>query len=135
MRKANAFLNQAVQQPEVLRASRAQRALVRWSEVVGADMATRCTPDRFDKGTLWVSVISATWAQELRMSKDTILTRLNEVAGEKGLFVDVRFGTRPLTRAVVQMEVSESETLPTEELSIAEIARRRLERWKSNPEA
>ncbi len=71
-------------------------------------MAERSHPDRFGRGTLWVAVEGSAWAQELRMIKDKILERLDEAAGEQGLFTDVRFGVRALPpRAEMSVETVE----------------------------
>ena len=111
--------------------ARAQRVLREWATIVGPGMAARSHPERWDRGTVWVAVEGSAWAQELRMIKDVILSRLEQKAGESGLFLDIRFGVRPLppkekpeepaTYAVVQDDRGE--------LSIAEIAARRLRKW------
>ena len=47
-----------------------------WQEVAGVGFARRTHPTRFDRGTLWVEVASAGWAQELALVEKTILERL-----------------------------------------------------------
>ncbi len=132
MRKVHDLLRVALGNDEVLRAARAQAALRRWSEVVGPMLAERSHPDRYGRGTVWVAVQGSAWAQELRMMKDRILTRLDEVAGEKGLFTDVRFGVRPLPeRPKSVVELSPTEETDIRELTIREIAERRLAKWKN----
>ena len=111
--------------------ARAQRVLKEWPAIVGKAMAERSHPDRWERGTVWVAVEGSAWAQELRMIKDIILERLKEKAGESGLFLDVRFGVRPLP----QKEEAEAEPVyavvadDRESLSISEIAARRLRNW------
>ena len=85
----------AVENAEVLRAARAATVLRHWEEVVGPLLASKSVPDRYDKGTVWVAAQSSEWAQELRMMSAYILERLESMAGERGMFVDVRFGVRP----------------------------------------
>ena len=133
MRRINQILPKAVQNDEVLRIARAQVAMRRWSEVVGGPMAERSFPDRFGRGTLWVAVEGSAWAQELRMMKDRILSRLNELAGEAELFKDVRFGVRPLPAKAASAErpPAPPEERHVEGLSIREIAERRLANWKN----
>ncbi len=95
-------------------------------------MASRSRPERYEKGTVWVAVSGSAWAQELRMAKDTILERLDECAGEKGLFVDVRFGVRDISDRDSQTDSSLDEEAYKEELaglSIREIAEKRLAKW------
>ncbi len=132
MRKAKDVLNSAIENHEILSAARAQAILRRWPEVVGTMLAEKSHPDRYGRGTVWVAVQGSAWAQELRMMKETILTRLGDLSGEPSLFKDVRFGVRPLPN-----RISEDSTKPAEEpepdlreLSIREIAERRLARWK-----
>lgn len=66
------------------------------------------------------------------MMKEIILRRLNDLAGEKDLFTDVRFGVRPLpSREPTKEEVpSEEAKVKREDLTIREIAERRLAKWK-----
>lgn len=123
------LLNSSVLPPEVLRAARAISVMKKWEQVVGADMAMRSWPERFDHGTLWVAVVGSAWAQELRMQKDEILGRLNTIADEPGLFLSVRFGVRPLKRAVVG-GVTEDDLHENEGLTIREIAEKRLKKWR-----
>ena len=132
MRKFDRILGDAVLQPEALRAARALGILRRWEMVVGAAMAERSWPDRYDHGKVFVAVSGSAWAQELRMQKETLLARLKEMAGDEALFVDLRFGVRPLRRpfefAVVEDVVDDSLT----GLSIREIAERRMKKWQDD---
>jgi hypothetical protein len=132
MRKFDRILGDAVLQPEALRAARALGILRRWETVVGSAMAERSWPDRYDHGKVFVAVTGSAWAQELRMQKETLLARLREMAGDEALFVDLRFGVRPLRRpfesAVVEETIDDSLT----GLSIREIAERRLKKWNDD---
>jgi len=133
MRRVGQVLPAALENDEVLRAARAQAAMRRWPEAVGVMLAERSFPDRFGRGTLWVAVEGSAWAQELRMMKDVILKRLNELSGEAGLFTDVRFGVRPFPKqkAVMEEASAKLEKINPQELSIREIAERRLANWKN----
>ena len=122
------LLNSTVVPPEVLRAARAISTLKRWEQAVGKDMAERSAPERYDHGTVWVAVTSSVWAQELRMQKEEIIARLNQIAGEPGLFVNLRFGVRPINRAALG-PATETEVSESEGLSIREIAQRRMKEW------
>ncbi len=94
MKRLQGMLGGALGRPEVLRTARAQIAMRRWPEVVGDALADKTLPDRYDKGTLWVVASGSAWAQEIRLRKEEIVRRMNEVAGEPGLFSDVRVGVR-----------------------------------------
>lgn len=133
MRKISDRLRDAVGNDEMLRRARAQRAFRHWADIVGGPLATRSCPDRYTNGTVWVAVQNATWAQEMRMMKDTILRRLREIANEPDLFVDVRFGVRPLH---IQAEEPE-EVIPWDQpsgRSIQEMAKHRLRNWPDDEE-
>ncbi|HRF59442.1 MAG TPA: DUF721 domain-containing protein [Fimbriimonadaceae bacterium] len=94
MKRLDDWMAQAVEQKEVLRAGRAQIVLKEWPGVVGELLAAKSTPERFERGTLWVAATGSAWAQELRFMQDTILERLNRLAGEPDLFLELRVGAR-----------------------------------------
>jgi predicted nucleic acid-binding Zn ribbon protein len=94
MKKVEGMLGAALGRPEVLKAARAQIAMRKWEEIVGEALADKSTPDRYEKGTLWVVASGSAWAQEIRLRKEEIVSRLNEAAGEPGLFHEVRVGVR-----------------------------------------
>lgn len=103
MKRVGELLQGSTDRAEVLRGARAQRALRNWAEVVGKELAARCAPDRFQAGTVWVAATGSAWAQEVRMRKELIVERLNDIAGEK-LFVDLRVGVRQPRRSLLPEE-------------------------------
>lgn len=131
MSRLRDLLPKAIDQTEALRAARAKAILRSWRDVVGPSLATRSWPDRYTRGTVWVAVTGSAWAQELRMMKEIILRRLDLKSSERGLFMDIRFGVRPLPPPEVDEFVPEEPVDQTveRELSISEIAARRLARW------
>ena len=113
--------------PEVLRAAWALSVLKQWDTVVGSHLAAKSSPDRYERGVVWVSVQGSAWAQEMRMHRETILTQLNSIAEEPGLFVDIRFGVRAVkTSGSVEPAVEVVELEDLSGLTIREIAERRL---------
>ncbi len=98
MKRLSDILPSAVEQKDVLRAARAQAVFGQWRDAVGDVLAMKTLPDRYDHGILWVSAESATWAQELRMREETVLERLNALAGEPSLFRQVKVSLRPRFR-------------------------------------
>lgn len=136
MKKLGLVLPGAVDTKEALRAVRARRVFQRWPDIVGPEMATRSFPDRWDRGTLYVAVTGSAWAQELRLMREPILARLAEIAGDSQLFVQVRFGVRPLPDRTVEEPVSHEEEdariASLRPLSIREIAARRLANWPTD---
>ena len=136
MRKVGKVLSKAVPHDEALRAARAQAIMREWPEIVGEELAKRSCPDRYGKGTVWVAVSGSAWAQEMRMRKELILHRLRERAEDPTLFQDIRFGVRPLPTPeepeifkVTVREPEEPGKSPSE-MSIRDIAKRRLANWK-----
>lgn len=113
MRHVGRVLPRAVENAEVLRAGRAGATLRRWEEAVGPVLAEKSAPDRYDKGTVWVATQGSAWAQELRLMKPQILERLEAMAGERGMFIDIRFGVRP-AKANSFLEPSEPSPPPPE---------------------
>lgn len=129
MRRVEKILPRALER-ELVDHGKAHGAMRKWEDVVGPALATRSWPDRYDHGVVWVAVKGSAWAQELRLMKETILKRLRGLVDDPGLFRDVRFGVRALPERPLAEQAAEA---PREELSIAEIAKRRLERWKDEP--
>lgn len=56
--------------------------LARWEEIVGADVAAHCQPEKFEDGELTVRTDSTTWATQLRYLLPQIERRLAEEVGE-----------------------------------------------------
>lgn len=56
--------------------------LARWEEIVGADIATHCQPEKFLDGELTVRADSTTWATQLRYLLPQIERRLAQEVGE-----------------------------------------------------
>lgn len=132
MRRLNFVIPDAIEAKEVVRTARAQRVLRHWDEIVGKTLAERSRPDRVERGTVWVSVQGAAWAQELRMMRETILNRLRTYGGDPDLFKDIRFGVRPTPMRVREEAAQPSPEEDLSALSIREIAERRLARWKAD---
>jgi predicted nucleic acid-binding Zn ribbon protein len=58
------------------------RVLGCWGDVVGAEVAAHCAPDRLDAGVLHVIAESTAWATQLRLLGSQLLDRIRaEVAG------------------------------------------------------
>ena len=131
MKKLGKMIDSALGRESILRSGRGQRAIRSWNKVVGEAMALRSSPERVERGVVWVAVEGSAWAQELRMAKDKILARLNELAGEP-IFLDVRFGVRPVQKngktGLSSAEIAQFRA-SIEDMSIREIAERRLREW------
>jgi predicted nucleic acid-binding Zn ribbon protein len=98
LRRLNDVLGDAVEQTEILRTARGQAVLRQWKTVLGGVMAEHAVPERFEGGVLYVACDGTAWAQEIRLRQDEILSRLNELSGERNLFQKIRVGTRKASR-------------------------------------
>lgn len=123
------MLADALGRDEVIRAARARTALREWDKIVGPALADRSHPEKFERGTVWVAVAGSAWAQELRMQKEVILKRLRAQVGSESIFVDIRFGVRPLPDKTAEIEIVEVPREDLDHLTIREIAERRLNSW------
>ena len=65
-------------------------ALNAWASVVGEQIARVTTPQRIERGILFVAVASAPWRAELVMRKREIIGKMNQAAGAS-LIKDIRF--------------------------------------------
>ncbi|MGH7832055.1 MAG: DUF721 domain-containing protein [Candidatus Binatia bacterium] len=54
-----------------------------WNEAVGSVIARNAQPERIRNGTLFVSVSSPTWMQQLQFVKEMIANKLNERVGQE----------------------------------------------------
>lgn len=95
MKSISDLLPDAVIRMQVVKTARAQQVARQWPTIVGDVLAKNSTPDRFDRGTLWVCASGSSWAQELRLRKHVILQRLNDLSDIEALFTDLRVGVRP----------------------------------------
>ena len=128
-RKVDSTISSAVDRPEVIRAAIALRAMKHWDEVVGAAMAERSWPDRYDGNVLWVACTGSAWAQELRMMRETILVKLAAMCDGSKIISDVRFGVRPLKNKPQSRKEQVDFVAVNTGLSIREIAEQRLKHW------
>lgn len=128
MRKLDRILPEALGRDEVLKTARAQAILRHWPELVGPHLAHRSHPDRYEAGTVWVSVEGSVWAQELRLMSEVILRKLAILAGNQEMFKALRFGVRPLpppSEAIISVATPSPDF---ENMTMAEIIARRLKK-------
>ena len=93
MKRLSEVMATAIVCTDVLDGARAQKVMRNWEEAVGGLLADKTSPDRFDHGIVWVAATGSAWAQEIRLRREEIVGRLNEMAGED-LFKDIRVGVR-----------------------------------------
>ncbi|CAM5511078.1 hypothetical protein SAVIM338S_03786 [Streptomyces avidinii] len=54
----------------------------RWPEIVGADIAAHCVPDRYEDRELVVRCTSSAWAAQLKLLAPQLVARLNADLGQ-----------------------------------------------------
>ena len=56
-----------------------------WEEIVGKEIAKRSRPQKLTNMTLYISVTSSTWANELSLMSEDLIFRINSFAGEEAV--------------------------------------------------
>ncbi|MDI3269354.1 MAG: DUF721 domain-containing protein [Bacillota bacterium] len=74
-----------------------QQAVTLWSEAAGALLAQRCRALWVQGSTLWVEAESSSWAQQVALLKNRILSRLKHLGAEGIEDIRVKVGGRPLS--------------------------------------
>ncbi|MCW5946242.1 MAG: DUF721 domain-containing protein [Fimbriimonadales bacterium] len=128
-------MSAALGRPELVKLVRAHRIWAHWSEVVGENLAKKCSPEKFESGTLFVTVSSASWAQELRMHKQELLEKLNRI---ENVFDDIRFTVGAVVQPSEVADSNEFGALEPESIDVTfevseieEVGRRALGKMKA----
>ena len=91
--KINEVIEEVISKTEIKGGLDRGRVLLSWSEIVGKRVASKTRPYLFKKGTLYIAINSATWAQELNLMKTNLINNINSFLGEKTI-KDIRFKLR-----------------------------------------
>lgn len=83
-------LDELIESLGIKKKLREQDVFTLWDEAVGERIAKVARPTRMAKGTLFVSVRTGAWRNELSMRKQEIVGRLNEILHEK-IVKDIKF--------------------------------------------
>lgn len=54
-----------------------------WEDIAGKEIAKRSRPRRLVRKTLYVSVTSSTWANELSLMSEELIKKINSFTGEE----------------------------------------------------
>jgi predicted nucleic acid-binding Zn ribbon protein len=76
-------LDELVENLGIKQKLREQDVFAFWDQAVGERIAKVARPTRISKGTLFVSVQSGAWRNELSMRREEIVRRLNEIVNEE----------------------------------------------------
>ena len=83
-----------------------------WPEIAGALVSRNATPLSLRNGVLTVVVRNHAWAQELQMSKTTMIERIRETVGERIPVSDIRFTVGSLAPAGEEEVAGREESPP-----------------------
>ena len=83
-------LDELVENLGIKKKLREQDVFEVWDKAFGERIAEVAKPTRISKGTLFVSVQSGAWRNELSMRREEILARLNEIVNEE-VVKDIKF--------------------------------------------
>ena len=61
-----------------------------WQEIVGSEISSKAKPEKLNKGLLFVSVTTSTWANELSLMSNQLIDRINSYIGKK-IVKEIRF--------------------------------------------
>jgi len=95
--KLHSALDRSLKKLDLEGKLREARCLALWEEIVGEPIASATQADSIKEGTLFVSVKSSSWTQELTFLKPEILRKLNERLGRK-VVKEIQFKTRTLKK-------------------------------------
>ena len=54
-----------------------------WEDIVGTEIYKKTKPKRITRGTLYVSVSTSIWANELSLMSDKLIEKINSFIGEE----------------------------------------------------
>lgn len=74
--KLGAAVNDLVRDRDWERALTAAGLLPRWADIVGADIAAHCRPERLEDGVLTCVAESTAWATQLRLLSRQVMARI-----------------------------------------------------------
>lgn len=83
-------LDQLIEKLGIGKKLREQDVFILWTEAVGERIANVATPLRIHQGTLFVSVKTGPWRNELTMRKKEIIDRINSSLSEE-IVRDIKF--------------------------------------------
>ena len=63
-----------------------------WSDIVGSEIGNKTKPEKLLRQTLYISVTSSTWANELSLMSGQLIKKINDFVGET-VVKELRFKT------------------------------------------
>ena len=82
MERLSSILDETVRRLQLQEAADDARVMLLWDRVAGPAVAAASRPDRLDRGTLWITVKSSAWSQELSFMRGDLLKQLHREMGK-----------------------------------------------------
>jgi len=59
------------------------KIFIHWEDIVGTEISKKAKPERITRGTLYLSVSTSIWANELSLMSDKLIEKINSFIGEE----------------------------------------------------
>jgi hypothetical protein len=66
------------------------KIFIHWEDIVGTEISKKAKPERITRGTLYLSVSTSIWANELSLLSDKLIEKINSFIG-KEVVKSIRF--------------------------------------------
>ncbi len=76
------IIGSVVDKMELSKKLRVSNIFNHWEDIVGSQIAKRSKPERLISKTLYVSVTTSTWANELSLMSEKLIEKINSFTGE-----------------------------------------------------
>ena len=76
------IIGSVVDKMELNKKLRTSNIFNHWEDIVGPGISKKSKPERLIRNTLYVSVTTSTWANELSLMSDKLIEKINSFTGE-----------------------------------------------------
>ncbi len=76
------IIGSVVDKMELSKKLRVSNIFNHWEDIVGKQIAKKSKPERLLRKTLYVSVTTSTWANELSLMSEKLIEKINSFTGE-----------------------------------------------------
>ena len=85
LQKLGDVLQRVLKERNILLTSEKRRLQEVWLKAVGSRIATQTSPDRLQKGSLFVKVSNSAWMQQLHFLKEEMIEKINRQMGDQSV--------------------------------------------------
>lgn len=90
--KLDSLINQIVSDSDIGKKIKKFNIFNHWPDIVGCDIGNKTKPEKLLRQTLYISVTSSTWANELNLMSGQLIKKINDFVGET-VVKELRFKT------------------------------------------